>query len=65
MSAAADNPDARDGESTERPDLVLNYLVDDADDPTELTIFDPYEDDSTTHWITVEFDAAVSLEAAR
>lgn len=65
MSTAAHGPDASDFEPTDPPAFALDFLVDDEIDPTELTIFSPDEDDITTHWITVDFDVAVPIQAVR
>jgi hypothetical protein len=65
MSAAADRPDSPSFEPTDPPTFALKFLVDDEVEPTELTIFSPNEDDITTHWITVDFDDAIPLEAVR
>lgn len=65
MSTAADGPPRPTGEPTESPQFELDFLVDDEVEPTELTVFSSTEDDITTHWITIDFDAAVPIEAVR
>lgn len=65
MSTAADRPDATSLALTDPPEFALAFLVDDEDDPTELTIFSPNEDDITTHWITVDYDTAIPIKAVR
>lgn len=64
MSTAADES-ALHERIPEYPDFELTHLLDDADDPTELTIFLPSEDDVTTHWITVDFEHAIPIAAVR
>jgi len=39
--------------SAEPPEFRLSWAFDDEDAPTEITIFDP-QDETTTHWITIE-----------
>lgn len=48
------------------PEFGLNYLVDDEDDPSEITVF-PGEDGelSTTEWLTADVENAVALEEVR
>lgn len=65
MSTAADGPAVPNGEPPDPPEFELAYLVDDEVDPTELTVFSPDDDDITTHWITIDFDAAIPIEAVR
>lgn len=65
MSAAADRPDKPNVEPTDSPEFTLDYMIDNEEDPTELTIFSPEEDDITTHWITVDFATAVPIQDIR
>lgn len=65
MSTAADSPDPPGGKPMEPPEFELEYLLDDADEPTELTVYAPGGGDPTTHWITVNFEAAIPLHAVR
>lgn len=65
MSTAADSPHAQNRDPTDPPEFELDYLVDDEVDPTELTVFSPIEDDITTHWITVDFESAIPIQAVR
>lgn len=65
MSTTSITPTTRSAELTEFPDFDLEYLFDDQDDPTEVTIFSPGNDDITTHWLTIDVDSAVSIEAMR
>lgn len=56
-----------DGSALEEyPEFGLSYLLDDEDDPSEVTIF-PGEgaEDLATEWVSVDVDAAVALEDAR
>lgn len=50
---------------TNYPDFDLNCLIDDETDPHEVTIFAPASTDITTHWITIDIDAAVALDDVR
>lgn len=65
MSAAADRPDSPSFEPTDPPAFELEFKVDDEDEPSELTIFSPHEGNTTTHWITVDFDTGVPIQAVR
>lgn len=64
MSVADRRLEASEALST-YPTFDLTYLFDDADDPTAVTVFSPDEGDVTTHWITIDVEAAVPIEAAR
>lgn len=52
--------------SDELPVFELDYLFDDRDRPTEVTVF-PAEDtfDISTNWITIDIDHAVPLDRIR
>lgn len=52
--------------SDELPVFDLDYLFDDRDHPTEVTVF-PAEDtfDISTNWITIDIDHAVPLDRIR
>jgi hypothetical protein len=50
---------------SDSPQFELDFLVDDEDDPTEITVFSPTEDDLTTHWIAIDFESTVPIEAVR
>lgn len=65
MSTAADGPDQPERATSDRPQFELDFLVDDEVDPTELTVFSPADDDITTHWISIDFECAVPIEAVR
>lgn len=65
MSTAADGPPRPTGEPAKSPQFELDFLVNDEVDPTELTVFATDEGDITTHWITVDFDAAIPIEAVQ
>ncbi|MFB6192562.1 MAG: hypothetical protein ABEI11_04485 [Haloarculaceae archaeon] len=47
------------------PEFALECLYDDAQNPSELTIFPPDEARAVTEWITVDQSVAVSLEEVR
>lgn len=48
------------------PEFGLTCRYDDEDDPTELTVFEGYDlGATTTEWLTVSVDDAVSLENVR
>lgn len=48
------------------PEFECSYLYDDADDPSEVTVYlDAADVDLMTNWITADCETAVSLEDAR
>ena len=48
------------------PEFGLSCLVDDEDDPSEITVFPGEEDElSTTEWLTTDTETAVSVEEIR
>jgi hypothetical protein len=49
----------------ELPQFDLEYLFDDDDDPTEVTVFADDPESLSTQWITVDRSAAVPLEEVR
>jgi len=49
----------------ELPDFDLEYLFDDDDDPSEVTVFVDNAAALSTNWITVDADHAVALEEVR
>lgn len=50
----------------EYPTFELSYLYDDADQPTEVTVFAPdTAGDPSTRWITVATRDAIPLESVR
>lgn len=50
----------------ELPAFDLSYLFDDADNPTEVTVFPAANThDISTNWITVDRGTAVPLEQVR
>lgn len=56
----------QDAYGDEPPEFELEYLYDDPDDPTEVTVFlDAEEADLSTHWITVDRSSAVPIEEIR
>ena len=64
MSAVGDTPDRRTDSQDEYALVELEYLLDDPGDPSELTIV-ATDADITTHWITIDVESALSLEAMR
>lgn len=48
---------------TEYPTFELVYYYDDAEAPSEITVFDPEADDITTEWITAATEDAVDLDS--
>ncbi|WEL19634.1 hypothetical protein [Candidatus Nanohalococcus occultus] len=40
----------------------LERRLDDPDDPSEVTIYDPDADNLTTTWLTADLEVAVDLE---
>lgn len=65
MSAVVNGPNGGTGDPTDPPEFELDFLVDDAVNPTELTVFSPTDDEITTHWISVDVDSAVPIQAVR
>ena len=64
MHASDDLPRLREaGTLEDLPEFELRYLFDDGSDPTSVTVYDPEVLETT--WITVDADAAVSLEDVR
>ena len=58
----------RDDDSAleEYPEFELSYLLDDDDDPNEVTVFPKAEsEDLATEWVSIDVNAAVALEDAR
>lgn len=49
----------------ELPDFDLEYLFDDDEDPTEVTVFVDNAADLSTNWITIDAGHAVALEEVR
>jgi hypothetical protein len=49
----------------ELPEFELEYLFDDDDAPTEVTVFADDPETLSTRWITVDRDYAVPLEEVR
>jgi hypothetical protein len=48
------------------PEFACSYLYDDAEDPSEVTVYlDAADVDLMTSWITVDCETAVPLEDAR
>src|SRR6056297_2081049 len=43
----------------------VDCAVDDADNPTELTVFSDQDDELPTHWISVDIEHAVALDEMR
>jgi hypothetical protein len=64
MTAIGDTPDGRIDSHDEYALVELEYLLDDPEDPRELTIV-ATDADVTTHWITIDVESARSLEAMR
>lgn len=67
MSATDGECAATDPSLCEFPEFALAAMVDDADDPNEVTVYplDADEDALPTAWLTVDAGAAVDLAAAR
>lgn len=64
MSVEGENPRANaDVGGTLGFDLAC--LFDDPDDPSEVTIFDPAEETTTTRWITADRETAVMVTEMR
>lgn len=52
-----------DASLSEWPEFERECLVDDPEDPTEVTILGNYDDaDLTTTWLTADLDTAISME---
>jgi hypothetical protein len=43
-------------------DVDLEWLFDDPDDPSEITVFTPRGERTATEWITVDAATAVSVD---
>lgn len=55
-----------EGELGDLPVFEISYLLDDRENPTEVTVFPGTEDyDLSTHWITIDAGHAVPLEDVR
>ncbi|WP_435127766.1 hypothetical protein [Halobaculum sp. D14] len=48
---------------TDLPKFELRFLYDDGDQPRSVTVYDP--ESLETSWVTVDVDAAVSLDDVR
>lgn len=44
------------------PTFDLDYGMDDPDEPTSVTVFDPDAEDASTTWLTMDRRHAVPLE---
>ena len=49
----------------EASNTELECLLDDPSDPSELTVFAPGTDSLATEWLTIDWDAAHSLDRLR
>lgn len=65
MSTAHDEPAASSVVLGEFPVFDLECLFDEPVEPTEVTIFSPSGFDITSHWITIDMESAVPIEAMR
>ncbi|MDT3435324.1 hypothetical protein [Haloarcula sp. 1CSR25-25] len=52
----------RDSSARPARSTRFDYAVDDADNPSELTVFSDRDDELRTHWISVDIDHAVALD---
>ena len=55
----------RDSSARPAGSTRFDYAVDDADNPTELTVFSDQDDELPTHWIPVDIEHAVALDEMR
>jgi hypothetical protein len=55
----------RDSSARPAGSTRFDYAVDDADNPTELTVFSDKDDELPTHWISVDIEHAVALDEMR
>ena len=55
----------RDSSARPAGSTRVDYAVDDADTPTELTVFSEQADELPTHWISVDIGHAVALDEMR
>ena|GEM_PF-1184000 len=55
----------RDSSARPAGSTRFDYAVDDADNPTELTVFSDQDDELPTHWISVDIGHAVALDEMR
>jgi hypothetical protein len=65
MSAIEPSEQSRSAPLEELPQFELEYLFDDDDSPTEVTIFADDPEALSTQWITVDRSCAVPLEEVR
>jgi len=47
------------------PQFELEWLYDDADDPSQVTVFPRDTERSATEWISVDCDSAIPLDEVR
>lgn len=60
MTGSGGSNDDVAGGSEATPPIGYVGQFDDADDPSEFTVSDPNATDTTTHWLTIDADHAVS-----
>jgi hypothetical protein len=65
MSAIEPSTQSQQTHLEELPQFDLEYLFDDDDDPTEVTVFSDDPESLSTQWITVDRQHAVPLEEVR
>lgn len=59
------HPSDSDVTSTDEPTASLEHMVDDRNDPAELTIFPPDPNECVTQWITIDVESAVARTEMR
>lgn len=65
MSAIEPSEQSQSTHLEELPQFDLEYLFDDDDSPTEVTVFADDPEALSTQWITVDRNCAVPLEEVR
>jgi hypothetical protein len=65
MSAIEPSEQSQSAHLEELPQFDLEYLFDDDDSPTEVTVFADDPESLSTQWITIDRDCAVPLEEVR
>ena len=65
MSAIEPSQQTQHTPLEELPQFDLEYLFDDDDNPTEVTIFADDPETLSTQWITVDREVAVPLDEVR
>ena len=60
--SASGGPSGSTARVRETLDVDLEWLFDDPDDPSEVTVFTPRGERTATEWITVDADTAIPVD---